>query len=79
MSCNKIFIEFLNDTYTYLKSKFEDVPEHCILEAAAYIASRVGALAYDLTYERDKEWTRSLQRRKPNREYPILKVKEDDK
>lgn len=72
MSCNKVFTEFLNDMHVYLKSKFEDVPEHRIMEASAYIASRVGVLAYDLTNERDKEWNRSLQRRKPNREYPYV-------
>lgn len=65
MSCNRVFTDFMNDVDRYLASKFEGVPSHYIQEISAYIASRVGVLAYDLCNERDKEWAKSLQRRKP--------------
>ena len=68
MSCNKVFTEFMKDIDRYLTSKFEGVPSHCIQEISVFIANRVGVLAYDLCNERDREWSRSLNRRKPKQE-----------
>lgn len=52
---------FYKDVTTYLTSKLPDVPEHVIIDIAAFCGNRMMVTANDLLFERDREWRTAMR------------------
>ena len=62
MNDERIFNEFMSELETYLKSKFEGLHEHEVMELAAYISNRVIVLTADLTNEHQRMYLKEMDR-----------------
>lgn len=57
---DRICERFYKDVTTYLTSKLPDIPEHVIIDIAAFCGNRMMVTANDLLFERDREWRAAM-------------------
>lgn len=69
-----ILTEYLNKAVDYLKSKLPDVPEHTIMEIAAYLTNVTAVAIYDAVYKARKEFVNEIKRSERGR-YPATSAK----
>ena len=76
-----IYTDFMKDIETYLRSRYQGVPDHEILETSAYIATRCAVMTNDLVRiacdQLSKDFHRSM-RRSPRSKTKDEEVSEDD-